>query len=72
MDRVEGRNQDPTKGGRGLSGYQGNKGGGEGEAAWKSRKGVGYGVNKRRARPRNTTIQDLLGDKRYTGEVLGF
>ena len=44
--RVEGRNQDPTEGGRGLSGYQDNKGGGEGEVDRKSRKGLATGSRR--------------------------
>ena len=39
---------------------------------FKSRKGFGYKVRQARARPRNTSVRDLLSDDRYTEAVLRF
>ena len=37
---------------------------------FKSRKGFGYRVRQARARPRNTSVSDLLSNDRYTEAVL--
>lgn len=37
-----------------------------------SRKGFGFRVRQAKARPRNTSIRDLLSDGRYTEAVLAF
>ena len=39
---------------------------------WKSKRGFGYHVRQAAARPRNTSIRDLLGNDRYREAVLGF
>ena len=39
---------------------------------FKSRRGFGFRVRQARASPSNTTVRELLSDKRFTGAVLDF
>lgn len=52
-----------------ISGEQEKRG--EGQNAWKSRRGFGYGVRKAKARPSNTAIKELLGHRGANGQGRG-